>query len=288
MAEIAVDFMAFMLPFRAQARLKDTLWRVGAHLFLQAFFLCFLGNVFSPALAEDGLSKTNETGRVGVVIDGDTLVLDDGREIRLVGIQAPKLPLKRKGFVSWPLAEEAKKALETLALGQNVDLRYGGQKTDRYERRLAHVFVDGNVWVQGALLAQGLARVYTFPDNRMLSEKMYAQEALARKNHRGIWSDPFYRILSPAETFDRPGTFQIVEGTPVDVAKIKGRVYLNYGADWRQDFTLVIQPKALSLFTSKNIDPLDFKGRNIRARGWLKRFNGPMINITHPEQIEAR
>src|SRR3546814_5034081 len=42
------------------------------------------------------------------VIDGDTLTLADGREIRLVGIQAPKLALGRTGFQPWPLAEEAK------------------------------------------------------------------------------------------------------------------------------------------------------------------------------------
>jgi endonuclease YncB( thermonuclease family) len=38
------------------------------------------------------------------VTDGDTLILDDGRTVRLVGIQAPKLPLGRAGFPTWPLA----------------------------------------------------------------------------------------------------------------------------------------------------------------------------------------
>jgi micrococcal nuclease len=41
-------------------------------------------------------------GRVVEVIDGDTVVLGDGREVRLVGIQAPKLPLGRAGFPTWP------------------------------------------------------------------------------------------------------------------------------------------------------------------------------------------
>jgi endonuclease YncB( thermonuclease family) len=48
------------------------------------------------------------------VIDGDTVVLDDGKEVRLVGIQAPKLPLNRPNFKEWPLAPEAKDELEKL------------------------------------------------------------------------------------------------------------------------------------------------------------------------------
>src|SRR5689334_746075 len=52
------------------------------------------------------------------VIDGDTVVLDDGKEVRLVGIQAPKLPLNRPNFKEWPLAREAKEELEKLILNQ--------------------------------------------------------------------------------------------------------------------------------------------------------------------------
>ena len=68
---------------------------------------------------------------VVAVIDGDTLVLDDGREVRLVGTQAPKLSLGRPGFEAWPLADEAKQALEALVLGQRVALGYGGLRTDQ-------------------------------------------------------------------------------------------------------------------------------------------------------------
>ena len=60
------------------------------------------------------------------VIDGDTVILDGeiegSNEVRLVGIQAPKLPLGRKGFKKWPLADESKKKLEKLTLGQTLDL----------------------------------------------------------------------------------------------------------------------------------------------------------------------
>src|SRR5690606_29020787 len=83
---------------------------------------------FPPDLADGGSFTVVE------VVDGDTLVLDDGREVRLVGIQAPKLPLGRTGFETWPLAEEARRALAELALGRTVRLGYGGRQVDRHGR----------------------------------------------------------------------------------------------------------------------------------------------------------
>ncbi len=46
----------------------------------------------------------------------------------LVGIQAPKLPLGRRGFREWPLAREAKAALERIARGKRVMLSFGGRR----------------------------------------------------------------------------------------------------------------------------------------------------------------
>ena len=104
------------------------------------------------ALQEDGLSARE-------IVDGDTLVLSDGRQVRLVGIQAPKLPLGRPNFPTWPLAEEAKAALAALALGRELKLVYTGRPGDRHGRQLAHIYAagaagadGGEVWVQGALL----------------------------------------------------------------------------------------------------------------------------------------
>ena len=70
-------------------------------------------------------------------------------------------------------------------------------------------------------------------------------------------------------------------------AKVKARVYLNFGPDWRTDFTVTLQAKARRLFRKAGLEPLSLEGREIRVRGWLKKFNGPMIEATHPEQIEV-
>lgn len=224
--------------------------------------------------------------RVVEVVDGDTLLLDDGGEVRLVGIQAPKLPLGRPGFQAWPLAEESRQALVDAALDREVGLAFGGREEDRYGRLLAHLVRDDGVWLQGLLLAQGMARVYSFPDNRTAVAEMLAIEREARAAGVGLWADPFYAIRSPEAAGDYLDTFQLVEGRIVDAATVRGRVYLNFGADWRDDFTVSISAGDVEPFLALGIDFESLIGQRIRVRGWLYRRNGPMIDATHPEQVE--
>lgn len=239
--------------------------------------------------------ETAHRAKVVEIVDGDTVLIDppfkDGNEIRLVGIQAPKLPLGRANFPTWPLAPEAKQALSDLTLGKTVALTFGGARRDRYARWLAHLHVidgDARVWVQGEMLKRGLARVYTFPDNRALADDMLSHEQEARQSKAGIWALPFYTIRNsdPETLLDLLGTFQLIEGRIVDAAFVKGTVYLNFGADWRSDFTIAIQRKHMKTFSLSGIDPREWQGRAVRVRGWLTKRNGPMIKATHPEQIE--
>jgi endonuclease YncB( thermonuclease family) len=239
----------------------------------------------APALPA-GLSDGG-AARAIEIVDGDTLVLDDGRQVRLVGIQAPKLPLGRAGFKAWPLARDAKQALSALALGQSLTLAYGGRRIDRHGRALAQLFDAEGGWIQGQLLSQGMARVYSFADNRALVPEMLARESAARAARRGIWANSFYAVRTPEQAARHIGGFELVEGRVRDVAVVRGRVYLNFGEDWREDFTVTLSPKVRRTFEAENILPEMYRERIVRARGWLKSFNGPMIEATHPEQIEV-
>jgi micrococcal nuclease len=250
----------------------------------------FLLSLVAPVAAVAFLLPADSTARVVEVIDGDTVKLASGREVRLVGIQAPKLPLGRRGFTEWPLAGEAKAKLEALTNGKTVTLHYGGAREDRHGRLLAHLTAsDGKPeesWAQGEMLRAGLARVYSFPDNRALVAEMLALEREARAARRGIWRDPYYRIRNPEETGRDIETFQLVEGRVLQVAALKDRVYLNFGPDYRTDFTIAIARRDLKLF-GRGFDGKTLEGRTIRVRGWLKSINGPMIEATHPEQLEV-
>jgi micrococcal nuclease len=257
-------------------------------LFFLALFPALFG-VFSPAVAAD-LPAAPETGEPVVavaVIDGDTLLLEDGREVRLVGLQAPKLPLGRAGFEAWPLAEEAHAALEALVLGERLTLAFGGREIDRHGRALAHLYLDDGTWVQGRLLELGMARVYSFADNRTMAAEMLAIERAARAAGRGIWDEPWYAIRTPDGIERDRDSFQLVEGRILDASRAGSRGYLNFGADWKTDFTLSLDAAALRLFDAAGLPVEQLEGRRVRARGWVEYFNGPMIEITHPEQIEV-
>ncbi len=255
------------------------------------FVICF--GLPAQGLGQGDL-KPGPTVTIASIVDGDTVVLKTpvmgATQIRLVGIQAPKLPLGRKNFPAWPLAEAAKSLLTTLIDGQALTLSFGGAQKDRHGRLLAHLHRPDGTWIQGEMLKRGMARVYSFPDNRTKVADMLALEREARNARRGIWGLRYYAVRGPDPAGDLSrlaGSFQLIEGRVADAVKIKGQVYLNFGQDWRKDFTITLKAKVARLFAKAGVDPLGFKGRMVRVRGWLKKYNGPMIEASHPEQIEV-
>ena len=146
---------------------------------------------------------------------------------------------------------------------------------------------DDGAWVQGALLAVGLARVHSLVDDRMAVADMLAIERQARAGRLGIWSQPDYRVRAAGEAEGGLRSFQLVEGRVRAAAVVRGRGYLNFGEDWREDFTVSIAPRDRRRFEAAGIAVEDYEGRLVRVRGWIESFNGPMIEATHPEQIEV-
>jgi len=251
-------------------------------------FVALVAWQHAAAWAVDPRLETGSTAMVVDVVDGDTLVLDDGSEVRLVGIQAPKLPLGRDGFVKQPLAPEAKAALEDLALGRTVTLAFGGARVDRHGRWLAHLYRDDGIWLQGEMLKAGLARVYSFPDNRALVSDMLALEAAARDAGLGIWQIGFYAPRNGGSPQDVPvDSYELVEGLIVTTAEVDARTFLNFDDDYTTDMTATISRDDLRLFAEAGLDPLALAGHTIRVRGWVTWRNGPSIAVTHPEQIEV-
>ncbi len=264
----------------------------------------FLGAAAADAAKEPApLTPLTTLGSAIVreIVDGDTVVLErrftvtldragkrtteSSDRVRLVGIQAPKPPLDRAG------GGEAKSALASLVLGKLVTLAAGGRQLDRYGRILAHIYLAGGLWVQGEMLKRGMARVQSLADNRTLAAEMLAAEGSARDRGIGIWARPYYYRVRTAEeanmgTAGDKGTFQLIEGKIKNTARVKNMVYLNFGDNWRTDFTVTIKTRARKMFKKAGIDPLSLKGRRVRVRGWLKSWNGLMIDVSHPEQIE--
>jgi hypothetical protein len=72
----------------------------------------------------------------------------------------------------------------------------------------------------------------------------------------------------------------------VAVGEGGGRIYLNFTQDWRSDFTVSVERKDAVAFAAAGLDLKALQGKRLRVRGFLAWRNGPMIEASHPEQIE--
>ena len=244
--------------------------------------------------------KDGEPHSVVRVLDGDTLVVDGGGEVRLIGALAPRAWDAAGDGEDWPLAATAKAELERLVLGHSIELGFGGRRSDRYGRLLAQVFVRdaaaagpederGTTWVQGAMLERGLARAYSLEGSASCLAELLARERVARAAALGVWAEASYAVRGAAEVehlLERRGTFQIVEGRVRAVADVRGTVFVNFGEDTRQDFTIAIRAQTKRQIVAAGIDPQLWTGRTVRVRGWIERRGGPLIEIHNAGEVE--
>lgn len=139
-----------------------------------------------------GLGPAAESALVAHVIDGDSIRLSDGRELRYLGIDAPELG---GAHAAW--AEKAKAANARLVEGKRVRLTAEGGEADRdvYGRLLRHVFV-GRTWVNGRLVEMGLARADSFGPPHARERELARLQEQARRRGRGIWAreQPWWRF----------------------------------------------------------------------------------------------
>lgn len=187
------------------------------------------------------------------------------------------------------VASAARRLLaDLLSVGTVVCLDLGGPgaTADRYGRLPAQVYREDGLWLQGQLLGIGLARVWPTPQARERIDEMLAVEKGARVARRGLWRLSAFRVRSSEDAELAPAGLQIVEGRVLEAERRGELWYLNFGADWRRDFTVVIGKQALAEFVRAGLEPYALKGRMIRVRGMLQRYNGPMIEVLVPQQIE--
>lgn len=227
------------------------------------------------------------------VIDGETVALDDGSELRLIGALAPRRLEGETDATLWPPERNAKEALEQLVLGKPVELAVAGRRSDRYGRLLAHAYVrngDHRVWVQLYMLRQGHARAYSLPGSEACMPPLLAAEQEARVARAGIWAHPAYQIRSAdqvRELMQARSSYQIVEGRIVEAADVRGQMFLNFGENWREDFTASARPRERRALEEAGLDLKSLQGRRVRVRGWIDRRSGPAIELHHGSQIEV-
>ena len=210
-----------------------------------------------------------------------SVILTDGRAIYLEGIRLPGADRAPP-----PFADKALGTLTSLLSKGPLTLTAVPPKEDRYDRVRGQLFAGG-AWVQSALLAAGLARVSIAPDRTECASELFAAEAQGRSAHAGLWSLPAYAIRTPQTLGHDIGTFQIVQGKVLNAGLKNGRAYLNFGADWHTDFTVMVAPEDMANFRRIGVDPRSYAGQTIRVRGLVQYLNGPEIEVANPQAIEV-
>ena len=216
------------------------------------------------------------TATVHASKDGE-LVLDDGRTVRLAGIE---------------LAEHGQAFMPA---GTSLVIKRipAAPELDRYGRLVAHVFIGGNgaeQWLQADLVGRGLARVSSRVGDAACARALLAREQSARAAKLGLWGEAYYvmgKAEDPAEVLKSRGRFALVEGKVVSVRESGGTIYVNFGRRWSEDFTVTIAKRNERVFAAAGLTPKTLEGRRLRIRGWIEERGGPWVEAVRPEQIEV-
>ncbi|MEO8668130.1 MAG: thermonuclease family protein [Bauldia sp.] len=240
-----------------------------------------------PAALADCGAGPGEAGRVGAIVDGDTLTLETGLTVRLAGIEAPKRLVGEAGE-GQPSVAAARAALANLARNQAVTLHYDTAHRDRHGRAIAIVRLAGGRVLQEAMLDQGLARVHGPVPADCLAVFLGGEQA-ARVAGKGIWREPQFAVRSADDPSLRTqnGLYEIVEGRVASVGRGTSVVFLNFGRDRRRDFTVMIATGLARPGGRGEASLESLAGKRIRVRGVIEASGGALIRLGEWGDIEV-
>jgi micrococcal nuclease len=122
---------------------------------------------------------------VKYVIDGDTVILENNRHLRYIGIDAPEIFHKENKAQAFGYA--ARDYNQKIINKKKIYLVYDREKTDAYDRLLAYVFDKDNNFINRLLLLEGYAYYLCIPPNTRQHELLLKAQRTAMMEKRGIW-----------------------------------------------------------------------------------------------------
>lgn len=246
----------------------------------------------APLLMPDSPGDFSELRSQGLVlvqkiIDPLRVQLQDGRIVQLAGINIPDNDSARPG----PLASRAFDELSNLLLNKQVTLYQTKNEDEGRRNRMGHYLGhlethEGKIWAQGFLLKNGLARIQPGQDNTEMSTPMLALENEAIKHKRGIWSSDKFSVLTPETAESALNDWAIIEGKIAKTGMSNNVSFLNFGADWRKDFTIGLEGKIRRQMAKRGLDTMALAGKTVRVRGWVESYNGPYIKLSNAFWLE--
>jgi len=154
---------------------------------LTCFFICLFLLSVAPQAEADPFSQM-DSARVDYVIDGDTIILKDGRHVRYIGINCPEVAHgDRPGE---PFGRAAERFNRNLVGGKTVRLEYDQEKSDRYGRTLAYLFPDRTLFVNARIVEAGLAFCLYDRQTTKYADVLLRAQRAAMSAGKGIWGNP--------------------------------------------------------------------------------------------------
>jgi endonuclease YncB( thermonuclease family) len=242
---------------------------------------CAVLALASPLHAAPCLFETQGQGHVAEVIDGRSFRLDDGREIKLAGIEP---------MASGTGKAERAAALAAIVAGKDVTLHGADDTPDRYGRQAAFVFLaSSDAPVQSLLLEQGAALLSSDIADKACAAALAAAEEAGKAEKKGIWNSPV--VIKNAESTDDilagMGHFLLVEGRVLSVRQAGATTYLNFGRRWTRDFAVTISRRNMTAMEAAGMALKSLENRRIRVRGWVEAHPAPRIEVVRAGQIEV-
>jgi len=256
---------------------------------LSAFFLLFILNTLQPSYATlcaaDRVSPKEESATVKWVYDGDTLLLTDKRKIRIIGIDTPET--KHHHQAAQAYGAKAREALRALLKKHHyrVFLRHGKEKTDRYGRELAHVFLPDNTNVSIWLLEHGYAKTMAIPPNIALANCYKQAEKVAQRQALRIWQQDALALKKADNLPYSKKGFVRLNGKVIKIIRHKKSFILELDSDTKSHIQLKIRKKHWRYFDMDMLEKLT--DRKIKVSGVLKNRRGKRIlYLSHSSQLE--
>lgn len=224
---------------------------------------------------------------VSEVIDGDTIRLSNGRLLRYIGLDTPEVRTKKNGkfiYDPQPFSLEATEYNRELVEGKAVRIEFDLEKQDKYGRLLGYCFI-GDTFVNAKLIQEGLAVLYTYPPNVKYVDAFVRSQKQARANKKGLWEK--HELIDPDQAHKYIGQIRTVRGKVLSTYKSSKCIYLNFGSDYKQDFTVVIFKNSFGAFTKQAIEPTSFyRNKIVEVSGRIRKYNGPEIIVNTPYEIQ--
>lgn len=243
--------------------------------------------------------KHTGLGRIDKIVDNETILLQDGKIVRLLGLE---WPFVSDGAEGSPTAEKALERLRSLLpegtevmLYQTRNKKAG--RINRMGHTLAHIVnKKTGEWINGDLVHEGYAYALTDDSNPQMAQQLYMLEDQARSDKKPLWQGRFGLLraenaeargdTSFLSALSGGGSFRVVEGTVARSATARNELYLNFGSNRDKDFTVKISPAIRKALAHRGIDPMGFAGQKLRVRGWIRQWNGPFMELETPERLE--